>query len=64
MKLFGVLLAVLAALPAAQAGEAEDQAAALDMLYFYTVYDMDVEVWGAYNGYIGAKCTGSGIDNR
>lgn len=64
MNVLGILLVLLAAVPAAQAGEAEDQAAALDMLYFYTVYDMDVEVWGVYNGYIGTKCSGSGIDNR
>lgn len=64
MRLFNLFLAVLAALPVAHAGEAEDQATALDLLYFYIVYEMDVEVWGVYNGYIGTKCSGSGEKNR
>lgn len=33
------------------------------MLYYYTVYELDVAVWGVHNGYIATGCIGNGKDN-
>lgn len=37
---------------------------AVDYLYFYTVYDLDVTVFGVGNGYMAPKCKGSGEGGR
>ncbi|KAF4906589.1 hypothetical protein CGCF415_v007961 [Colletotrichum fructicola] len=37
---------------------------AADMLYFYTVYELDVEVFGVGKGYIALGCRGTGTGNR
>ncbi|KAJ0328215.1 hypothetical protein COL922a_013316 [Colletotrichum nupharicola] len=34
------------------------------MLYFYTVYELDVEVFGVGKGYIALGCRGTGTGNR
>lgn len=65
MKLLNFLLGLLAVLPSTFASEGDDeQAVALDIVSAYVFYDMDVDIWGVYNGYIASKCTGSGKNKR
>ena len=64
---FTSLLPVLAALVAPVvvcADDASDPVAPFEMLYYWTVYDLDVAVWGVHNGYIATNCLGSGKGKR
>lgn len=60
---FTSLLGV-AALFAPCALAAFDPVEAYEMLYYYTIYDLDVSVWGPKNGYVAPACSGSGDNGR
>ncbi|KAI6784763.1 uncharacterized protein J7T54_007856 [Emericellopsis cladophorae] len=52
----GSLLAAAAAF--VRTCSAIEEVEAARVIYFYTVYDLDVEVWGQGNGYIAPECKG------
>ncbi|KAL2207005.1 hypothetical protein CC79DRAFT_1386304 [Sarocladium strictum] len=61
MKL-SVLVSIALATGRALAEVAQDTA--LDVLYYYSLYDLNYEIWGKGGGAIANKCRGSGKDSR
>lgn len=55
---------LLTALGLAAQGLGATMIDALDLLYFWTVYDLDVAVYGVGKGYIALGCRGTGADGR
>ena len=58
MKVLTALLGVLALIQPCFSSEAAEAA---EILYFYTVYDLDVKVWGPGHGYVAPDCEGKSL---
>ncbi|KAJ4313842.1 hypothetical protein N0V84_009197 [Fusarium piperis] len=58
MKYLAFLISMLAAVLVRPCLAAINEADAATLLYYYTAYDLDVEVWGQGKGYIAPACKG------